>query len=180
MMSGGQRPRSVVENVRTDGFEMALDVKPPGDGPALQFWCQFRPLFFDAADVFSLMMQEQGCRLNHPLNEQDLVVGGTPSFQVVPQVFPCFVGVPELSRIKQGRTCLEQLVFFIGQWVSRPSHHARGGVLEFEPLRKVLPRRRSGSEGFMAVDLAPISASPTITPKSLDSESHSRTLQEGG
>lgn len=101
MVAGRELPHVVVLCVGLDDGEVRGDVKTPSGGPSLQFGSQFRPLLLDPADVPALMMEEQGCGLDESLDEQDLIFGGASSLEVVPEVLPRLMSVPEFGLVKQ-------------------------------------------------------------------------------
>ena len=111
-MMGDQVPNAHVVCIGFNGGQVGGDVEVPSRKPTLQFWPQLRPLFFDACIVFSLVVQQQGCRLNQALNQQHLFFRSASFLQQVPHVFPCFVSVPEFPLIKQHQPLLEKRLLF--------------------------------------------------------------------
>lgn len=111
MVAGREVPRAVVRRIGLDDGEVRGDVEPPRKGPSLKFGLQFRPLFFHPTHVPALVMEEQGCGLDEALDEQDLILRGGSSLEVVPQIFPCLVGVPEFGLVKQRGARLQQSAF---------------------------------------------------------------------
>ena len=98
-----QCPKPVIGYVVRNGFEMQGNIKTPSGGPPLEFGLDLCPLFLDPGFVPSLMMEQQGRRLNEALDEQNLLGRSMPLFQSVPQRFPRLVGVPEFPFIEQGQ-----------------------------------------------------------------------------
>lgn len=112
MVAGRKVPRRVVLCIGLDDGEVRGNVEPPRNGPPLKFGLQFRPLLLNPADVSALVMEEQGCGLDEALDEQDLILRGGSSLEVVPQVLPRFMGVPEFGLVKQRGARFQQRPFF--------------------------------------------------------------------
>ena len=145
-MMGDQVPNAHVVCIGFNGGQMGGDVEVPSRQPTLQFWSQLRPLFFDACVVLSLMVQQQGCRLNQALDQQHLFLRSASFLQQVPHVFPSLVGVPEFPLIKQRQPLLEKRFLFRTKRGGRENHQfGRAGP----PLKQfVLPHnRRTLQEG---------------------------------
>jgi len=105
-----QCPTPVIGGVVGDDFEMRGNIKTPSGGPPLEFGLDLCPLFLDTGFVPSLMMEQQGRRLNEALNEQNLLGRSLPLFQPVPQRFPRLMGVPEFPFIEQGQAFVKFVV----------------------------------------------------------------------
>lgn len=111
-------------------LKMGLDVQAPRMLPASKFGLQLLPLLVHARDVFALMMKQQGRRLDETLNQQNLFLVGMSDFQSIPQGLPSFVGMPELTVVKQRQPFIEQLGLFIGQFTCMKGH---GSAVMVEP-----------------------------------------------
>ena len=122
MVAGRQVPCSVVLCIGLDDGEVRGDVEPPRNGPPQKFRLQFRPLLSNSPDVSALVMEEQGRGLDESLDEQDLIFGGGSSLEVVPQVFPCLMCVPEFGLVKQGGARFQQHVLLLGEGVGNAGH----------------------------------------------------------
>ena len=145
-MTCGEPPRADIFCVFFNGTQMGGDVKAPSRAPILQFRAELCPLFFNASDVFPLMVQQQGCGLDEPLNQQHLFARCRSVFEKVPQIFPCLMGVPELSIVKQCKSLLEQWLFLSGERASGQNHRfGRAG----SPLKQFVfqHNRRTLQEG---------------------------------
>ena len=134
MVAGREVPHVVVLCVGLDDGEVRGDVKPPSGGPSLQFGSQFRPLLLDPADVPALVMEEQSCGLDEALDEQDLILRGDSPFEVVPQVLPRLVSVPEFGLVKQRGARFQQRPFFWCEWTGDVRHQALECAIGFECL----------------------------------------------
>ena len=134
MVAGREVPHRVVFSIRLDDSEVSGDVEPPRNAPPLKFGLQFRPLLLNSADVSALVMEEQGRGLDETLDEQDLIFGGGSSLEVVPQVLPRLVGVPEFCLVKQSGSRFQQRPFFWCQWTGDVRHQALECAIGFECL----------------------------------------------
>ena len=76
MLAGREMPRAVVLCIGLNHGEVGCDVEAPCCGPPFELGLQFRPLFLDATNVSTLVVEEQGCGLDEALHKQNFVLAG--------------------------------------------------------------------------------------------------------